>query len=97
MYYTPSRCCKKLALLQIRQFFRLKSIDIFLISVQKHVVGTHYGEALLLSIHNIPIHGEIWKILSGYPFLSGVWIVKAHTPQPLYNPVVGVHSINRVS
>ena len=74
MYYTPSRYCKKLALLQIRQFFRLKSID-FLISVQKHVVGTHYGEALLLSIHNNPIHGEIWKILSGYPFLSGVWIV----------------------
>ena len=36
--------------------FLLKSIDIFLISAQKHAVGTHqkcFIEVLLMSTHNI--------------------------------------------
>ena len=39
--------------------------NIFLISLQKHVVGTHLkclGEALLMRSHNICFHGEIRKI-----------------------------------
>ena len=48
-------------------FFQSKRIDIFLISPQKHVVGTHQkclGEALLLSTHNICFHEEILKIFT---------------------------------
>ena len=39
-----------------KHFFQLKSMDVFLISPQKHVVGTHLKylwEALLMSTHNL--------------------------------------------
>ena len=45
-------------------FFNQKITDIFLISPQKHVVGTH------LSTHNICFCGEIKKLSCGYPLLS---------------------------
>ena len=59
--------------LQIRGLSQAKSIDIFLISPQKHMfldLISHLSEALLMSTHNM----FLWrnkKILAGYPLLSG--------------------------
>ena len=42
-----------------------------------YVVGTHYkclSKPLLMSTHNICFHGEISKILCGYPLFSGAMI-----------------------
>ena len=51
-------------------FFHPKNADIYLISPRKHMLWyplEALGEALLMSTHNICLHGEIRKILCGYP------------------------------
>ena len=57
--------------------FKQRGPDIFLISPQKHnyVVWTQkrLSDVLLISTgtHNICFHGEIRKVLCGYPILYG--------------------------
>ena len=60
------------------KMFFSKSIDIFLISPQNsYVVGTleWFGEALLMSTHNICFHGEIRKYLPDTQSYLDLWIM----------------------
>ena len=62
-------------------FFHPKSMDIFLILPQRHVMSTHQKhlrEALLTSTHNICFCEEIRKILSGWPLFIGLHIFSAY-------------------
>ena len=48
------------------------------VSMKTHVVGTHQKcltEALLMSTHNICFHGDIRKLLCGYPLLFGAMLI----------------------
>ena len=68
--------------------------------MKTYVVGTHkkrLAEVLLMSTHNICFHGEIKKILCGYPLLSVAikpWTYIYHYTKYKPNPSYGLENMH---